>query len=580
MFHKHGVIQKSHKEKSAARITMVAALFFFLAALFGLRLFYLQILRHGYYQKVSSAQRDSLKEIVPSRGKIFVSDKNGGVSVIADNQELYLLFAVPPQIQNATATVDALNKIWPLEQTEREKIWRQLQKTNDPYEPIRHYLSPDEKDKIFVQNIAGLNFSTETKRYYPEKNTFAHLTGFVGFVGDSQVGSYGLEESFEKELKGQAGEIKLERDPGGRLIGVADFEINSAVNGSDLYLTVDRQVQFRVCSILEEAVKKFGAENGSAIVEDPNTGAVLALCNYPNFDPNNYSKVESASIYTDQAVASLFEPGSVIKAFTMAAALDSGAVTPETTYEDKGVLVFGKDTVKNAADKTYGRVNMTKVLENSINTGAVFAAEHAGRENLKKYFENFGFGAKSGIELPSEAKGDLTSLNKTSPIYLATASFGQGISATPLQILNALSAIANGGILYKPFTVKKIISAEGKELETKPKEIRRVISERTANTTKAMLVSVVENGHGQTAKVSGYYVGGKTGTAEIPSPSGGYLNAFNHTFVGFAPAGNPRFTVLVKITNPQMRFAESTAAPAFAEIMKFLLDYYQVPKER
>jgi cell division protein FtsI/penicillin-binding protein 2 len=243
-------------------------------------------------------------------------------------------------------------------------------------------------------------------------------------------------------------------------------------------------------------------------------------------------------------------------------------------------LVFGKDTVKNAADKTYGISSMTKVLENSINTGAVFAAEHAGRENMKKYLENFGFGAKTGIEFKSEAKGSINSFTKTSPIYLATASFGQGLAVTPIQILNAFSAIINGGNLYQPFVVKKIISAEGQKNEIQPKIVRRVISERTANVLKAMLVSVIENGHGKPAAVKGYYVGGKTGTAEIPSPSGGYLNAFNHSFVGFAPAGSPRFTVFVKITNPKMRFAESTAAPAFAEIMKFLLNYYQVPTER
>jgi cell division protein FtsI/penicillin-binding protein 2 len=580
MFHKHGIIKNSHKENSAARITIVAALFFFLAALVGLRLFYLQVIRHGYFQDMGDNQRGSLKKILPSRGLIYATNKEGENLVVADNKELYLLFAIPPQIKDATATVDALNKIWPLEQSEREKIWRQLQKTNDPYEPLRHYLTSEEKNKIEDFKIAGLNFSPETKRYYPEKNVFAHLTGFVGFVGDTQVGSYGLEESFEKDLKGKNGEVKLERDPSGRLIGVGDFEIEPAVNGSDLYLTIDRQAQFKVCAILDEYVKKFEAEGGSAIIQDPNTGAVLALCDNPNFDPNIYGQVENSRVYTNQAVVSLFEPGSVFKAFTMAAALDSGAVTPDTTYEDKGVLVFGKDTVKNAADKIYGRANMTQVLENSINTGAVFAAEHAGRENIKRYFSNFGFGVKTGIELPGETKGDLSSLNKTGAIYLATASFGQGISVTPLQILNGFSAIANGGILYKPFVIKKTVSANGQITETKVTEIRRVISERTANVLKAMLVSVVENGHAKPARVSGYYVGGKTGTAEIPSPQGGYLNAYNHSFVGFAPAGNPRFTVLVKITNPKMRFAESTAAPAFAEIMKFLLNYYQVPTER
>jgi cell division protein FtsI/penicillin-binding protein 2 len=573
-------IENCGKEIFSARITIVAALFIFLAVLICCKLFYLQILNNGYFQKIVNSQRDSSNKIEPSRGLIFVKDKSEASVAIADNKKMYLLFAIPARIENATATAEKIESVLKFNDDEKKKIISQLNKYNDPYEPIRHYVLEDEKNKILDFKIDGLDFFPETKRYYPEKNIFSHITGFVGFVENSQVGSYGLEEAFEKYLRGFEGEISLEKDPGGRPITVGDFDIKSAVNGSDLYLTIDRQVQYKSCFVLSDTIKKFGAEGGVVIVQDPNTGAILALCDSPDFDPNNYGQVENSSYYTNQAVSSLYEPGSIFKAITMAGALDSGGVLPETTYEDKGVLNFGKDNVKNAADKVYGNMNMMNVLEYSINTGAVFAAESIGLEKFKEYVKKFGFGEKTEIEMPSEAKGDILALNKKSPIYLATASFGQGISATPIQMINAFSAIANGGILYKPYIVEKIIDSDGKTEIYKSKQIRRVISEKTANVLKAMLVSVIDNGHGKPAGVSGYFVGGKTGTAQIPSPNGGYLNSFNHSFVGFAPAISTRFVVFVKITNPKMRFAESTAAPAFAEIMNFLLNYYQVPTER
>jgi cell division protein FtsI/penicillin-binding protein 2 len=551
-----------------------------MALLIGSRLFYLQVLKHSFYEAEARKQHGEAELVEAKRGLIYSLDRNNKDFAIADNRELYLLFAVPCEIKDATTTINKLSSILELNPEEKLKIWLQLKKENDPYEPLRHYLKEEEKKKIEELKIAGLNFLPEVKRFYPDNNIFSHITGFVGFKGEELAGRYGLEEFFEKVLKGALGEIIWEKDPAGRLIGSGEFNLQPAQDGTDIYLNIDRQIQFKTCGILAEAVAKSKAEGGVAIVQDPNNGAILALCNEPNFDPNNYGQVENIGVYTNQAVVSLYEPGSIFKAITMAAALESGVVGPETTYEDKGVLFFDKDKVTNAGNKVYGWQTMTQVLENSINTGAVFAAQKTGRSNFKKYVKDFGFGSVTGIELPGEAKGDVAALDKKGDIYLATNSFGQGLAVTPIQMISAFSAIANGGTLWKPWLIKKTVNFEGQTEEDKGEKVRRVISEQTANILKAMLVSVVENGHAKVAQVKGYFVGGKTGTAQIPAPSGGYLNAYNHSFVGFAPAINSRFVVLVKITNPQALYAESTAAPAFAEIMGFLLNYYQIATER
>lgn len=565
---------------STARIKFIAVLFLVLAAVFLSRLFYLQVFKHGLYKTMAIAQHENTQKLLPARGMIYAVDKDGREFCIADNQDLYLLFAVPVEIDNATLTVEKIVSVLNMEEQEKVKVLNQLKKNNDPYEPLKHYLNEEEKNKLKDLNIVGLGFSKETKRYYPEGDVFAHLNGFVGFSEDKAMGQYGLEEFFETELRGKNGMLKSETDPAGHLIAVGEYDVVPAEGGSSLYLNIDPVVQLKACETLKKAVKNYEAQGGVVIIQNPNDGAILALCVEPSFDPNNYGQVENVNFFINQAISSLYEPGSIFKPITMAVALDTQSVEPDTTYEDKGILVYGKDKITNAMDKKYGVVNMTQVLENSINTGAVFAAVATGRENMKKYISDFGFGAHLGIDLPREAKGDVNSLDKKSDIYLATASFGQGIAVTPLQMINAFSAIANGGILYKPWVVKKIVKVDGEVEEFTAQQIRRVISSKSANVLKAMLVSVVKNGHSGVAKIPGYFVAGKTGTAQIPAKNGGYLNAYNHSFVGFAPATKPRFTLFVKITNPAKgAFAESTAGPVFAEIMKYLLNYYQVPTD-
>jgi cell division protein FtsI/penicillin-binding protein 2 len=293
--------------------------------------------------------------------------------------------------------------------------------------------------------------------------------------------------------------------------------------------------------------------------------------------------VEDQSVFNNPAIFSQYEPGSIFKPITMAIGLDLKLVNPETTYEDTGNVQIGPHTIKNSDLKSNGIQTMTQVLEKSLNTGVVYVVRLVGPQKFREYAEAFGLGSLTGIELDREAMGDTDSLKKRGEIWSATASFGQGIAVTPIQMLNAFNAIANGGRLMKPYIVREFVESSGAEREVQPKAIRQVLSERTSTLLRGMLVNVVENGHGKRAGVAGYYVAGKTGTAQVSKKDGGGYEKDRviGSFIGFAPADNPVFSMLVKVDNPKtVQWAESSAAPVFGEIAKYLLNYYKVPPER
>ncbi|HLN18682.1 MAG TPA: penicillin-binding protein 2, partial [Patescibacteria group bacterium] len=303
----------------------------------------------------------------------------------------------------------------------------------------------------------------------------------------------------------------------------------------------------------------------------------LALASYPNFNPNDYASVENMDSFRNLAVSDAYEPGSVFKTFTLASAVDAGKISPDTTYVDTGAVSEAGFTIKNSDLKSNGLQTMTQVLEKSLNTGVIFAEKLLGNKNFSDYIERFGFGDPTEVDMFGEAQGNINNLkNQKSDIQYFTAAFGQGITVTPIQLVSAYNAIASGGILYKPEIVDKIIHPDGSEENVKPQEIRRAISTQTAYTMGNMLESVVVNGHGKRAGVPGYRVGGKTGTAQVASTtSKGYEEGKSiGSFAGFAPVDNPKYTVLIRMDDPKsVEWAESSAAPAFGELMKFLLDY-------
>ncbi|MCU0680280.1 MAG: penicillin-binding protein 2 [Planctomycetes bacterium] len=441
-----------------------------------------------------------------------------------------------------------------------------------------------------IARIKGIDFTINRYRYYPEKEIGSHLMGFVSWAnnGDGN-GNYGLEEFFNDELRGQSGHIKSERAGSKSVMIVNDREYQKPISGEDLVLTVDRSVEFSVCQKLTEAAKKHEADSATAIVVEPKTGAIVAMCSYPEFDPNNYRDIEDIKYYNNPAIFYQYEPGSVFKVITMASAINEGKVTPDTTYNDEGKIMINgwPKPIRNSDFETHGPhgvVDMSTVLEFSLNTGAIFAMKQIGVTTFTDYVKKFGFGEKTGIELGPESGGDIRNLlrEKVREVDAATASFGQGITSTPLQMVMAYAAVANGGILMKPYIVKEILHQDGTKVTVQPQQVRRVISEKTADLVKAMMVNVLEKGHTPKGQVKGYFVGGKTGTAQIADPSGGYYaSRFNHTFIGIAPIDDPKFVILTKFENPKdVRFADSSAAPLFSDIADFLLKYYKIPKER
>lgn len=626
------------------RLNFILAIIFLLSLLVVMRLYKLQVLDNDLYAAMASDQHQVYNELKPKRGQIFFQDTQNNTSEyypVATNKEFALVYAIPAKIGEPDDAAEALYKIFdekrvikevvdllskdgyfkelsatgtstvPDKQSrsEKEEFYQikkaaeietrkkavienyiaKLSKKNDPYEPIKSKVDEDVLKKIMDLKIAGIDYIMEDFRYYPEKNIGSQILGFVSGNGGEKHGQYGLEGFFDEELIGTAGSIKAERAAKGGLVIVKEREYNEAVSGNDLVLTINRSIQFAACNKLKDAVLRHGADGGSIIIMDPKTGAIIAMCSYPDYDPNVYKEVGDINVFNNPAIFYQWEPGSIFKAITMAASLDQGKISPETTYIDKGfVMIEGwPKPIKNSDFETKGgrgAVDMISVLEQSLNTGVIFAMQQIGAEKFAEYVKNFGFGEKTGIELETESNGSIGMLEakKIRPIEAATATFGQGITVTPLQMINAYAAIANGGILMQPYLVKEIRKENGEKAVTQAREIRRVISARTAALVSGMLVKVIDKGHGKLAGVDGYYIAGKTGTAQVPKKGGGYEeNKHIGSFAGFGPVDDPLFAMLVKIDNPRdVLWAESSAAPLFGEVADFILNYYQVPKER
>ncbi|MGC9048795.1 MAG: peptidoglycan D,D-transpeptidase FtsI family protein [Patescibacteria group bacterium] len=573
-----------------SRLQFLTIVIFILGLLLIGRLFELQVIKFKFYNQRAEMGRKVNRILIAERGRI--KDRNG--YLLATNVKSYLLYAVPANIKNPKETALAISRLLNIsnhtsakasadeqESEEFKNLVEKLSYRADFYEVLKKDLSEEEAKEIEELNLTGIKVESSLKRYYPEGRIFSHVLGFVGIKNDQPIGQYGLEEFLESDLAGQPGLLRAEQTPSGILILDSEKIVKKPKNGADVVLTLDRFIQYYTCQALEEGIKEVEGESGTAIFMEPQTGKILSLCNWPNFDPNNYQKTKNYRQFFNSAVSESFEPGSVFKVITLAAALDSGNVKPETTYQDTGEVKIGGYTIKNSDLKAHGLKTMTNVLEKSINTGTVFAARKTGLKTFRSYVKNFGFNSLTNIEQAGEAMGDISNLEKSSEIYLATASFGQGISVTPIQILTAIAAIANQGKLLKPYLVDKIIYSDGTILQNQPKFIRQVISPATAVTLSAMMVSVLENGYGKLARVPGYWIAGKTGTAQVANPSGGYSEKIIHSFVGFGPNDNPVFVGLVKINNPKKgRFAESTAAPIFGKIAAYILRYYNIKPNR
>lgn len=537
------------------------------------RLFFLQVLSHEEFVEKAKNQHQYYEELDPKRGEIYLQNK-GKTYPAAVNEERDSLIIIPKNIIDVEGTAKTLAEIT---QLPFEEIKGKIEKNReDLYEIIKRKLTEEESLTIREKNLKGIELIPEYWRTYPGSPLASQIIGFIGYKDEEKIGQYGIEGHFDATLKGKGGFLKAEKDTSGRWISIGMRTLEKAEDGDDLVLTIDQSVQYFTEKKLEEAVTKFEAASGNILVMEPKTGRILAMANYPSYDNENYSEIKEASLFQNKCIQDQYEPGSIMKPMTYAIALDTGRMEPETMYTDNGSISMSGYTLHNFDGKGRGYIPMTTALDLSLNTGAIFAQQKAGKEKFYEQLKNFGFGDTLGIELVGEAKGDIKNLAEMKDLNFATASFGQGVAATPLQMVTAFSSLLNGGTLMKPQIVEKVIKNDGEEITIPPKEIRRVISENTSKKIKAMLVSVVKNGWSIKAAVPGYLIGGKTGTAELPA-KGVYSKDTIHSFIVGAPMNDPRFTVLVKLDKVKaVEFSSDSSSPIARQILEFLFDYYNV----
>lgn len=601
MQYSQGKQRAKKSDVSPARIISLYIFFGFGALCIIIRLFVLQIIEHDTYEALASGQYEIFQELYPTRGSIYLKDDNAinldseqALYPLATNKITYEVYAQPKFITNPEEVGEQIFEILEItEDEEKEVILQRMSKEDDPYEMVKKNIEQVTVNKIKELDITGIGFRRELKRYYPEHELASNILGFVRKTDDGKIlGQYGIEGYFNELLAGKEGHLRSERDAFGRWIALSDRDFEQAEDGADIVLTINKSIQFYVCNQMKQAVDTYKAKSASAVVLDPHTGAVLAMCNFPTFDPNIYNKVEDVEHFNNIPVYSAYEPGSIFKPVTLAASIDQGKISPSTVYHDTGSISYnnagkvetdpGKiiHTLKNYEKKVHGSKTMTEILESSINTGTVYAMQRLGTKPFKKYVYDFGFGELIGIGLDTESRGNLQSLDKKGEIFSATASFGQGITVTPVQMAAAYAVFANGGKLVTPHIVDEIRHVNG-DVEKMSTEVRgQPINSRTAALMTGMLISVVDSGHAKHAAVPGYYIAGKTGTAQV-AERGVYGENTIHSFVGYGPSENARFVTIVRIDHPQEgKSSSGTAAVVFGNIAQFILDYYRVTPER
>lgn len=538
------------------------------------QLFRYQIKEHEQLKQSAVAQRTWNKEVPSKRGNIL--DSYG--HLLAVDIVEWDISVSPPLVTGARELAANLSEL--LGQPSDE-VYAQLT-SKEKWLPLATDVEYEIGEAVLDLKAPGITCTPTYRRFYPERGLFAHLLGIVNETGD---GFYGIEGYYNQLLRGSEGKRIVEQNPAGGEIPVAPREELPPQPGNNLVLTVDRNIQYIAREELLRALDKYGAQSGTVLVMNPQTGALLAAVSYPTYDPNHFGRVDP-SLLDDPAVSKLYEPGSVFKVVTWAAALDSGTVSPGTIVYDDGTMEVGGRVIRNWDRQAHGPVTIEEGLVQSLNTVAAFASTSMGKGVFYTYLRRFGFDALTQADLASEGPGMMKQPGDSNwfPSDLGTNSFGQGIAVTPMQMIAAVAAVANEGMLMKPYVVKQFIAQDPetgglRTLEVEPMAVRRAISQETARTMTDMLVQVVERGATE-AQVPGYRVAGKTGTAQIPTPYGYHPSDTIGSFVGYAPADDPQFIILVKLDKPTASpWGSQTAAPTFRAIATRLFAYLQIPPD-
>ncbi len=553
------------------KIVLIFIIMIFL--LITVRLFYWQIATGKKFAVEALSQYYYSLDLPAVRGQILAADGD----LLVSNQNSHLIYAEIPKIKNIHEFAEKTAEVLDLD---RDALESRLSQPNIVWALLKHKVAESTYQKLTTANLTGIGAADEGKRFYPEASMAAQLLGFVGSDDSgNDKGYFGIEDYYDIALKGKSGTLLQEKDARGQPILMGTVRRVPAQDGQSLKLYLNRTIQYLIESKLIEGIKKYGAKEGLVAVMDPNTGGILGAAAYPDYDPGEFAKYDP-ELFHNPLVAQTYEPGSTFKVLVMAAALNEKVIDPKTIYDESGPVQVGEYSIKTWNDKYNGKITATQILEKSSNPGMVFIGHKLGRDKMLQYIKNYGFGQPTGVDLDEEIP-QLRPDQDWREIDLATVSFGQGIAVTPIQMLRAVAVLANDGKLWEPHVVEQIIDPGGKIINRQPKIQKNIISSATAKVITEMMVAAVDNGEAKWAKPAGYRIAGKTGTAQIPV-AGHYDDKKTiASFVGFAPADNPKFVMLVLLREPTSSpWGSETAAPLFFNISRELFTYYGIsPKD-
>ncbi|RCX22822.1 stage V sporulation protein D (sporulation-specific penicillin-binding protein) [Fontibacillus phaseoli] len=558
------------------RLLLLLTLLCLLFAALAVRLAYVQI---GKGAELSAKAEDSWRRNIPysaKRGEI--ADRNG--SVLAYNITTPTVMAIPVQVKTPETTARSLA---PLLGMSEETVLKAITKKQSivRLQPGGRKITMEKAQQIRDLALPGIVVAEDNKRYYPYGGLAAHI---LGFTGGYNQGLTGVESKYESELSGMNGSVSYLSDAGGRLMPGSSEKYAAPKDGLNLTLTIDKSIQSIMERELDQAMARLQANSALSIAMNPKTGEILAMAARPGYDPAEYQEVEAEVYNRNLPIWMTYEPGSTFKIITLAAALEEKKVSLlHERFFDPGFVKVGGATLRCWKKGGHGSQTFLQVVENSCNPGFVALGQRLGKETLFKYIRDFGFGTKTGIDLGGEENGILFKLSRVGPVELATTSFGQGVSVTPIQQIAAVSAAINGGKLYKPYVAKSWTNPDTGEVvyTNEPEMVRQVISENTSKQVREALESVVANGTGGNAFIDGYRVGGKTGTAQKVINGRYSQNEHIVSFIGFAPADDPQIVVYTAVDNPQgIQFGGVVAAPIVRNIMKDALEYMKIPPRK
>ncbi len=564
------------------RARVLCALFILVALILVLRLYFVQIVRGESYASDAMGQyvQHAGEEI--SRGDILFTTKDRASVAAAVTQSGWHLAIVPRDLIDAAAAYDALAAHVEID---RERFFASAAKANDPWEDIRERIPDDAAAAIRALKIPGVVLAQSKWRTYPGDELAAQVIGFVGYRGEKKVGVYGLERQWQDTLSHTKEGLYV--NPFAEIFTSVQAALASDITQQEgsVITTIEPAVQKQVEKTLESVVDAYAPRTVGAIVMDPRTGEVVAMGLRPTFDPNAYNTISDQSVFANPLVEGRYEMGSIMKPLTMAIGIDAGAVTAKTTYHDTGCFTRSGKTICNHDKKARNTTTMQQILSESLNLGATFVEERTGSATFTRYMKALGLDSKTGIDLPNEVTGDLSPLGDgTGPeVNFAAASFGQGISVSPIAMIRALSALANDGRMPNPRIVSHVKFASGITRDVEEKERPQVFKQETAHEVTRMLTEVFDEAllEGK-YKQERYSIAAKTGTAQLVNPAGGYYtDRYLHSFFGYFPAYDARFIVFIFAVDPMgATFASATLAEPFADISRFLINYYSIPPDR